>query len=199
MTKVFRMRLGRNGYYEPRAIDEGVIILGWTHEDVSNLSWDEIRSAIQKEHPDEKSNTINQWTGMTHQFAHELSIDDFVIVDLKTRQRVAVGKITGPYTKGNDDEHLRAVKWLRLDINKSELGEDMQGTLRTPRTFSAVGFDDPVARVQHIVDTGKDPGPSSDSTEDTMVTRDDLPGRFDLMLPVVTVQVPRFCSLEGRG
>ena len=185
MTKVFRMRLGQDGYYEHRAIDEGVLILGWTHEDVSNLSRNEIRSAIQKEHPDEKSDTINQWASMTYQFAYELSIDDFVIVDLKTRQRVAIGKIIGPYTKGDDDEHLRAVEWLRLDINKSKLGEDMQRTLRTPRTFSAVGFDDAVARVQHIVDTGKDPGPSSDSVEDTMGTRDELPGRFDLMLPVL--------------
>ncbi len=177
------MRLGQNGYYEDRAIDERVVILGWTHEDVSNLSWDEIRSAIQKEHPDEKSNTIDQWAGMTHQFAHESSIDDFVIVDLKTRQRVAIGKITGPYTKGDDDEHLRAVEWLRQDIDKSNLGKDVQNTLGTPRTFSGVGFEDAVDRVEHIVRTGKDPGPSSDSAEDTMVTGDDLPGQYDLMLP----------------
>ncbi len=179
------MRLGQDGFYEPRSIDESVVILGWTHEDVSNLSWDEIRSAIQKEHPDEKSNTINHWAGMTHQFAHEASIDDFVIVDLKTHQRVAVGKITGPYTKGDDDEHLRAVEWLRLDIDKSELDEDVQGTLRTPRTFSAVRFVDAVDRIQHIIDTGKDPGPSSDSVEDITVTRDDLPGQSDLMLPAL--------------
>ena len=185
MTKVFRMRLGQDGYYEHRAIDEGVLIMGWTHEDVANFSRDEIRSAIQKEHPDEKSDTINQWAGMTYQFAYELSIDDFVIVDLKTRQRVAIGKITGSYTKGDDDEHLRAVDWLRLDIDKSELGEDVQGTLRNPRTFSAVGFIDAVDRIEHIVRTGKDPGPSSDSAEDTMGTRDELPGRFDLMLPVL--------------
>lgn len=120
-----------------------------------------------------------------HQFAHEASVDDFVIVDLKTRQRVAVGKITGPYTKGDDDEHLRPVEWLRLDIDKSELGEDMQGTLRIPRTFSAVGFADAVDRVKHIVATGKDPGPSRHPVVDTMVKRDELPGRFDLMLPVL--------------
>ena len=185
MTKVFRMRLGHKGYYEPRAIDEGVVILGWTHEDVTNLSWNEIRSAIQKEYPDEKPNTINHWTGMTHQFAHESSIGDFVIADLKTRQRVAVGKITGSYTKGDDDEHLRSVEWLRLDIDKSELGEDVQGTLRTPRTFSAAGFVDAVDRVEHIVATGKDPGPSSYSVEDTVVTRDELPRQFDLMLPIL--------------
>ena len=164
MTKVFRMRLGHKGYHEPRAIDEGVVILeGRTHEDVTNLSWNEIRSAIQKEYPDKKSNAINQWAGMTHQFAHESSIDDFVIVDLKTRQRVAVGKITGPYTKGDDDEHLRSVEWLSLDIDKSALGEDVQGTLRAPKTFSAVRFVDAVDRVEQIVATGKDPGPSGDT------------------------------------
>ena len=122
---------------------------------------------------------------MTHQFAREASNGDFVITDLKTRQRVAVGQITGPYIKGDSDEHLRPVKWLRLDIDKSDLGKDVQRTLGTPQTFSRVGFDDAVARVEHIVATGKDPGPSRHSVEDTRVTRDDLPGRFDLMLPVL--------------
>ncbi len=105
---------------------------------------------------------------MTQKFAYELSINDYVIVDLKTHQRVAIGKITGPYTKGNDDEHLRSVEWLRLDIDKSDLGEDVRGTLGTPRTFSEVGFVEAVDRVKHIVDTGKDPGPSSYSVEDAL-------------------------------
>ena len=184
MTEVFRMRLGTSGYYEQRAIDEGVLILGWTHEDVTDYSWDEVRSAIQKEHPDAKPNTIVQWTGMTRQFLFA-SIGDFVIVDMKTLQRVAVGKITGPYPKGNDDEHLRPVEWRRLDIDKSDLGEDVLGTLGTRRTFSAVGFVNAVDRVKHIITTGKDPGPSRHSVEATGVTRGDLPGRFDLMLPVL--------------
>ncbi len=185
MTKVFRMRLGQNGYYEDRAISEGVLILGWTHEDVSNFTLDEIKSAIRKEHPNENPNTVDSWAGMTWKFAKEVLVGDFVIVDLKTRQRVAIGKITGPYTKGAIDEHLMPVKWLRQDVDKSNLGKDVQGTLGTQQTISGVGFADAVVRVEHIVRTGKDPGPSSDSAEDTMVTRDNLPGRMDLMLPVL--------------
>ena len=185
MTKVFRMRLGQNGYYEDRAISEGVLILGWTHEDVSDFTWDEIKSAVRKEHPQEKSQTVDTWSGMMYKFVKEVSIGDFVIVDLKTRQRVAIGKITGPYTKGAVDEHLLPVKWLRLDIAKSNLGKDVQGTLGAQQTISGVGFADAVARVEQIVATGKDPGPSSDSVENIVVTRDELPGRFDLMLPVL--------------
>ncbi len=120
---------------------------------------------------------------MTYKFVYEVSIGDFVIVDLKTCQHVAVGKITGSYTKGSSDEHLRPVEWLKLDIDKSDLGEDVQGTLGTSGTISGVGFGDAVARVKQIVDTGKDPGPSSDSGEDTIVAPGDLPGQYDLMLP----------------
>ena len=172
--------MGSSGYYEDRAIDEGVLILGWTHEDVSNFTRDEIKSVIQKEHPNVKPNTVNTWTRMTHKFVKEVEINDFVIVDLKTRQCVAVGKITGPYIKGDDDEHLRPIKWLRLDIDKSDLGEDVQGTLRSQQTISGVRFDDAVARVEHIVTTGKDPGPRSYS-----VVHGDLPSRSDLMLPTL--------------
>ena len=173
--------MGSSGYYEDRAIDEGVLILGWTHEDVSNFTQDEIRSAIQKEHPNVKPNTVNIWARMTHKFV-KIEIGDFVMVDLKTRQCVAIGKITGPYTKGDDDEHLRPVEWLRLDIDKSDLGEDVQGTLRSQQTISGVGFDDAVVRIKHIVTTSKDPGPSSYPVEDMVA---DLPSRSDLMLPTL--------------
>ena len=177
--------MGQNGYYEHRAINEDVLILGWTHEDVTNFTLDEIKLAIQKEYPNVKSNAVNTWAGMTKKFVSEISIGDFVIVDLKTRQRVAVGQITGPYAKGDGDDHLRPVEWLRLDINKSDLGRDVQRTLGSQQTISGVGFNDAVARVEHIVATGKDPGPSSASVEDAMMTRDELPGRHDLMLPVL--------------
>ena len=186
MTKIFKMHLGEGGIDEPRAINEGVLLMGWSQEDMTGYSLDDIKSVFRRDWPHESTRAVGRIAGMTHTFWNVVSVGDYVLTKWKTREGIGVGKIIGPCRKDEiSGEDLRPVEWLSLDIDKAALGEDLQSQLRPPMTISEVRVADGIARIEQIVATGEDPGPNRYSVEGTMVTRDELPGRFDLMLPVL--------------
>ncbi len=100
-------------------------------------------------------------------FVNEIAEGDFVLVDLKTRQKTAVGRIVGRYFQQDRDRALRPVEWLRLDIDSNELCEDLRRPLSNWWTISEVQVVDAVVRIEQIVATGKDPGLSGASEQVT--------------------------------
>lgn len=160
MTRVFRMRLGSDGLYEPQAIHENVIIIGWLYEDLSNYdTFEKIKPLVQRDFSENSPNSQNIISGMINIFVNEISVGDYVVVKLKN-QAIAIGKVDSPYKKGEDNLHLRSVEWCRRDIDESELCSDLQGKLGyTRNTVSNLWIQDAVVRIETIIDTGKDPGP----------------------------------------
>lgn len=155
------MRLGSGGLYEPQAIHENVIIIGWLYEDLSNYNtFEKIKPLVQRDFPENSPNSQNIVAGMINIFVNEISVGDYVVVKLVKNQAIAIGKVDSPYKKGEDNLHLRSVEWCRLDIDESELCSDLQGKLGyTRNTVSNLWMQDAVVRIETIIDTGKDPGP----------------------------------------
>ena len=62
-----------------------------------------------------------------------------VVLPLKTlRQKVALGRIIGPYKYGEVEGswyHTRSVDWIRKDVRQSDFGEDLQGSLQNRWTI----------------------------------------------------------------
>ena len=176
------MRLGSGGLYEPQAINENVIIIGWLYEDLSNYNtFEEIKSLVQRDFSENPLTSQNIISGMINIFANEISVGDYVVVKLVKSQAIAIGKIDSPYKKGEDNLHLRSVEWCRLDIDESELGSDLQGKLGYTRlTVSNLWVQDAVARIETIIDTGKDPGPISRSEKFAVSGTNMEPGSYSV-------------------
>ena len=165
MTNVYKMRLGRGGNWEDQAIGESIIRIGFgIAASLSKMSQkSEIEWILKRDSKQLTQKQIKIRTFQINLFVNEMTEGDFVLVDLKTRRKTAVGRIVGRYFQQDRDMALRPVEWLRLDIDSNELCEDLRGPLSNWWTISEVQVVDAVVRIEQIIATGKDPGPSGDT------------------------------------
>lgn len=176
------MRLGSGGLYEQQALDKNVIIIGWLLEDLSNYNtFEKIKPLVQRDFSENSPTSQNITSGMINIFVNKIDVGDYVVVKLVKSQAIAIGKIDGPYKKGEDNLHLRSVEWRRRDIDESELGSDLRGKLRHTRlTVSNLWIQDAVDRIETIIDTGKDPGPNGRSEQSAVSGTDMEPGSYSV-------------------
>ena len=165
MTNVYRMHLGTQGVWEEQAITENELRIGFgVDDDLSGKTKEEIKGYIRKKYPEINSRQVANWASQVNLFVNVIDKDDFILAILKTRSKVAVGVNAGRYFQ-RGHEALMPVKWRRRDINMSDLGEDLQRSLAIRSTISRSRVKGAVARIEQIIATGKDPGPSDDSKQ----------------------------------
>jgi len=160
---LWMVRAGRHGQQEDLALDQGLVAIGW--DDMPDLSKpdtkEELRAVCEELYPEEPVGRISNWLGQLWGFARGIEVGDLVALPLKSRPAVAVGKCTGPYEPRPEGpegaKHVRSVKWLRKDVPRSEIGQDLLYSLGSLMTVCQVTRNDAEARFQHIVETGRDP------------------------------------------
>ncbi len=151
------VRAGKYGENEPYALDNGVVVIGW--EELGDLSPISDRESLQKlmddTYPDEKDTTTRVWTGEVWALRERMKIGDLVAIPLKTRSALAVGRITGPYRYTADApteaKHQRAVEWIRTDLSRSELDQDILFSLGSSLAVFQVTRNDADTRVAALL------------------------------------------------
>lgn len=132
------VRAGKRGENEDYVVDNAIVGLGWKAVgDLTNIKDREaLQKYIEKTYPDESIGTQRIWTGELWAFKERIQIGDWVAVPLKTRAAIAVGRITGPYKFVSDapTQHQRTVQWVRTDIPRSEVDQDLLYTLGSTLT-----------------------------------------------------------------
>ncbi len=111
-------RAGRHGEYEKLSLDNKVCSIGWI--DLPDLDAFVTREALQKglkkAYPEEKPRTLTNWESQIWPFRHVMQEGDLVVMPLKTRADIAVGKVVGAYRYRADFPggplHTRPVEWL---------------------------------------------------------------------------------------
>jgi restriction system protein len=87
---------------------------------------------------------------------------DLVILPLKSRSALAVGEVKGSYKFRADlpdnVRHTRPVKWLRTDLPRSALGQDLLYSLGAIQTVCRIQRNNAETRIRAVLSTGKDPG-----------------------------------------
>lgn len=118
------VHIGNDDRIALRAREEGFVAIGW--EEMGDLSQfatrEEMRSAMEKTYPSWKTKTISSCYGQTFRFAHEMQVDDLVVLPVRPTSEIAIGRVSGPYRWGKDDADLvatgypnvRAVDWLEM-------------------------------------------------------------------------------------
>lgn len=159
MNRLWMIRLGKFGEQEAHALDTGELVTGWTLGDISNAaSREQILPALQQAYPDEKAGTLQNWAVQLNQFKNVAAAGDHVVVPLKTAGALAVGELLAGYGHTPDGAPVRKVKWLRTDLPRTAIKQDLLYSLGATQTVCEIRRNDAVKRFLAAVETGHDPG-----------------------------------------
>lgn len=97
-----------------------------------------------------------------HAFAHRIQKDDLIVLPLKSRSQIAFGRCNGPYRYrpelGSGAMHTRGVKWLRTDVPRTSISQDLLYSLGAFLTVCQIRRNDAERRLEEVVAGQADPG-----------------------------------------
>ena len=162
------IRGGRRGEFEGMCIEEGLACVGWSARQLPDLtqveSREEIAELVQKDLPEWSDGQVKAWTGQLWRLKSEVRRGDIVVMPMKTSSQIALGVVSNEYWYREDVEpdappHVLSVDWMRADVPRSALKDDLLASLGSQLTICAVRATDAAWRLQQVIETGSDPGP----------------------------------------
>ncbi|MGI6379257.1 MAG: restriction endonuclease [Anaerolineae bacterium] len=174
------VRAGADGEREDAALDNGLLLFGAPElPDLSRFgSKEEMRDLCAHTYGITSPHSAANCAGHLWSFARGIQPRDLVCMPLKRRAAVAVGRVTGPYRydadASPDMHHVRPVEWLNTDIPRATLGQDLLRSLSSEHSVCRVRSENAEARVETIVETGRDPGYSAEPLSPVDGGSDDL-------------------------
>jgi predicted Mrr-cat superfamily restriction endonuclease len=166
MTRLWLIRLGKNGEYEEAAIDENVLTIDFgIGEDISQYKDREALIAkMALLFPNDKPNRHRNFAAQVNQFANIAQDGDLVVSPLKTSSTIAIGRIAGPCTPGPNGETRRRVQWLKTDIPRDVFRQDFLYSFGAFMTVCEISRNDALQRVLAMLQNGRDPGSGTTTT-----------------------------------
>jgi len=155
------VRSGKYGEREALALDRGLAVIGW--EELPDLSAvpsrDELRRLLAATYPDEKPKTLSNWESQLWPFMRVMAEGEPVVMPLKQRSGLALGRIQGPYRyeeHGGERLHVRSVEWVR-EAPRSAFAQDLQHSFGAFLTVFQVYRNQAEARVVAVMSGKPDP------------------------------------------
>jgi restriction system protein len=152
------VRAGKSGEDEDLALKSGRALIGFDEvPNMSSVKSKEVLFEILREtYPDRPKNAIFNFRGQLWAFLKRIQEDDLVILPLKTRSVIAVGRVVGPYEykldNPEDARHTRPVEWLRTDIPRSALDQDLLYSLGAFMTVCQIQRNKAEERIRALVE-----------------------------------------------
>ena len=160
---LYLVRAGRDGQFENRFISDNRIYLQWgglfTNKNIATLGgYESIKVAALSETPDEKPKKIINGVSQINAFVHRMAQGDFVVVPLKHKPAVAVGKVTSDYIFAPDNEdsfrHYRTVDWLNPEVPRSAFEQDLLYSFGAFMTICQIQRNDAEKRIKALAASG---------------------------------------------
>ncbi len=191
---VWLVRAGRYGETEHVALEKGVAVLGWDAlPDLSGVEsrWD-LRQIMRETYPHEKPAAVDNWLSQVWAFRGHIKVGDLVVLPIKSRQAIAVGRVSGPYQYrtdlGEGARHTRPVNWLHTDLSPVAFDKDLLYAFGAFMTVSHVSCDQAEPRIEEMLAGQDSQGPDPDG------------GRLcDLIVVAVNSLSLRCLRLPGRA
>lgn len=163
--KAWLTRSGRYGERDDWALATGVTPGGFdTVPDLSACrSLDDVRAVVAAAEPDASPNAVGNFAAQLWALAGRMRVGDYVVLPRKTTSQIAIGRITGDYAYRAEEpdpgkRHVRPVEWLRTDVPRSQVKQDLLYSLGAFSTYCQVSRNEAAARIAAIAATGVDPG-----------------------------------------
>jgi restriction system protein len=160
MKRLWLIRLGKNGEYEAAALSDNVLTVDvGIKEDIGRFK--DLKSLVAKMaelFPQDKPNRQRNLAAQANQFLNVAQVGDLVVTPFKTTSTIAVGEIAGPGVALPNGEARRPVRWLRTDIPRDALRQDLLYSFGAFMTVCEISRNEALQRVQAVLATGRDPG-----------------------------------------
>ena len=160
MKKLGLVRLGRDGEFEPDALENGLLSIGFSMNlDLSQANdRDAVLSYVEQVTPDAKPKAQTNYAAQINQFVNAMAVGDIVVSPLRSLGKIAVGEIAGPYQQLASGHPARPVKWLATDLSRDAFKQDLLYSFGAIGTVCQVSRNDALNRVIATLATRKDPG-----------------------------------------
>lgn len=165
------VRAGRNGEQEEGVLQHSVATIGWNElGDVSTIdSRDALKEKFQDLYPNKKKMAVAVDVGQVWAFVRRIEKDDLVVLPLKLRAAVAIGRIIGGYSYRTDFQpgihHVRPVEWIQTDLPRTMFEKDLLYSFGAFMTVCQIQRNNAEERVRQILGKGVDPGTGEDEGE----------------------------------
>ena len=161
---VWLVRAGRSGEREEFALEQGVAVIGWDElPDLSGVSSrEDVEHLLARVHPDDNPNRLRNWAAQIWMFVGRIRSGDLIVLPLKHRSAIAVGRVTGSYEYRPENppgaRHVRPVEWIRDDLPRTAFDQDLLYSLGAFLTVCQIKRNNAEERIRAIVE-GKVPPP----------------------------------------
>jgi restriction system protein len=112
-------------------------------------------------------NVVANLTGQLWTLRTRIQDGDYIVLPIRATSQIAFGQVVGggyKYLSKEDDptkRHVIQVKWIKTDVSKSVLKQDMRYQLGSALTIFEVGNNDAAYRLEQIMAGKQDPGARS--------------------------------------
>jgi restriction system protein len=165
MATAWVVRSGKHGEREAWALANGYAGTGWWEfDDLTPLT---TRAAIAQAAAEKlrnlKDGALANYTGQLWALRSRIQSGDLMVLPLKTTRQLALGRVTGGYEYRADEpdpnlRHVIPVEWQRTDVPRSAVKQDLLFTLGSALTIFAPSKNHAIARLEHLLTEGVDPG-----------------------------------------
>jgi restriction system protein len=165
MAKAWVIRSGRYGERDSWALENGCSGGGW--QEVPDLTpyktREEVARVVAQAFSGAPDGTLANYTGQLWALRGRIEPGDLLVMPLKTTKQIALGRVSGGYEyRVNEDDpnkrHVVPVRWERIDLPRTSVKQDLLFTLGSAMSIFAPSKNQAIARIEHLLGHGTDPG-----------------------------------------
>jgi restriction system protein len=184
MTNFWTIRAGKQGERTEWSFRNNVVGGGW-HEfpDLTPYKEDreKLRELVSQVIGGSKGRIAN-YTGQLWVMINRIQIGDYMVLPIRSTSQIAIGQVVEPYKylKEEPDDsrrHVLGVRWLKTDIPKSHIKQDLLYQMGSALTVFQIGNNDAGYRLEQLLNGKPDPGSrsllSSGNTEPSATANSD--------------------------
>lgn len=159
MKRLWLVRLGKHGQQEAHALETGELVVGFQFGDLTGAKdRGAILRIIEGASPDTNPKRQLHFAAQLNQFCNIMQVGDFVVVPLKTDNKIAIGEVIAPCTMTSGGNPMRRVRWLRPDVQRDAFRQDLLYSFGAFMTVCEITRNDALTRVEAVARSGRDPG-----------------------------------------
>lgn len=166
-SRVWLVRAGRHGERVSWALDNQVAGGGFREVDdlTEAITREAVGDLVRAGFPEANANLIANYTGQLWALRERIAVGDLVVLPMRTSGQIAIGRVVGGYQYLPDLDperrHVRPVQWLRTDVPRTAIKQDLLYTLGAFLTICQVSRNDGAWRMTKVLESGHDPGARS--------------------------------------
>jgi restriction system protein len=155
---VWLVRAGRNGERESFALEENLAVIGFDElPDLAQVhTRDELTNIFLHTYSGKTTASVRNYVSQVWAFIQKIQVNDLIVLPLKTRSAIAIGKAIGLYQYRpdlpEDAKHTRPVKWLRTDLPRSAFDQDLLYSLGAFSTVCQIQRNNAEQRIKALIE-----------------------------------------------